>query len=179
MRDGNIGLDSDRIASWHPTDLVKAEASAGRLVHWLLYSETACLNAQSYPGVSLELDDLGMAALALKERQAKREYVDRAVRSLATLNRLAINPARGYEIGAATDVSGFGWIGDSQSLVPPSAVRLLINVYASPLFEGVTEEIWLGVFPPGALSNRKLVECVEGDRANAALACQLQTRSGK
>ncbi len=179
MRDGNLTLDSNQVAFGYLTEQLNARACASRLVPWLLHSEMARLNAQSDPGVSSELDDSGLAASALKERQAKREYVDGAVRSLATLNRRAIDQARGYEIHAATDVSGFGWIGHSRKMAPDSAVRLLINVSAFPLLEDVTEVIRLGVVPPGVLSNRKLAECVGGDGANAALAYELQARSGK
>lgn len=105
----------------------------------------------------------GVITTALKQRKADPVWVAGAVRSMTTLTKTAIDLARGYEIHAATDVTGFGLMGHGREMAMGSGVRLSINVSAIPLLEGALEAVRLGAIPAGLLSNRDFAECTVGD----------------
>jgi selenide,water dikinase len=110
----------------------------------------------------------GVITTALKQRKAKPEWVVGAVRSMTTLNQRALNLARGYEIHAATDVTGFGLIGHCRELALGSRVHLSIDIEAIPLLEGALEAVRLGAIPARLLTNREFAECIVGDARGCA-----------
>jgi selenide,water dikinase len=112
----------------------------------------------------------GVITTALKQRKAMPEWVAGAVRSMTTLNKAAMNLARGYQVHAATDVTGFGLMGHSREMALASGVCLAIDVASVPLLDGALEAVQAGAVPAGLLANREFAECAVGDAPNTSIA---------
>ena len=69
----------------------------------------------------------GIIATALKGQKASEASVNAAVESMRTLNRVASEVAREFDIHAATDVTGFGLLGHACEMAVASGVSLVIE----------------------------------------------------
>lgn len=142
-----------------------AEMKFGYAVTGLIHPDAVFQNSSARAGDVLVLTKAigtGVITTALKQRKAAPEWVAGAVRSMTTLNRIALELAKGYEVHAATDITGFGLIGHCRELALGSGVRLSVEVAAIPLLEGALEAVQLGAVPAGLLANRQFAECVVG-----------------
>jgi selenide,water dikinase len=145
-----------------------AEMKFGYAVTGVINPAEVLTNGGARPGDALLLTKAigtGVITTALKQRKAKPEWVAAAVHSMTTLNKTALDLARGYQIHAATDVTGFGLMGHCREMALGSGVRLSINVLGIPLLEGALEAVRLGAIPAGLLANRGFAECAVGDVA--------------
>ncbi len=149
-----------------------AEMKFGYAVTGLVHPGEVLTNSGAREGDVLLLTKAigtGVITTALKQRKAKPGWVAAAVRSMTTLNKAAMELARGYEIHAATDVTGFGLIGHAREMALGSGVRISIDVSAVPLLDGALEAVRLGAVPAGLLSNREFAECVVSEAAEASI----------
>jgi len=80
-----------------------------------------------------------------------------AVDSMRTLNRAAAEALGGYDIGACTDVTGFGLIGHLYDMFRASDVSFEIRSADVPLFDGVLDMAAMGMMPAGLYRNRDYV----------------------
>ena len=106
----------------------------------------------------------GVITTALKRGVAKADWVENAVQSMTTLNRVAseiVTAAAG--VHAMTDVTGFGLMGHGRELALGSGVTIEIVVEDVPRIEGALDAIRLGAIPAGLLANRDFAECVSAD----------------
>ena len=116
--------------------------------------------AGARPGDSLVLGKAlgtGVVATALKRGAADQPAVRAAVRSMRQLNAEAAAVARGHEIHAMTDVTGFGLIGHLKEMCDASEVSARILAGAPRLLpdaESLAEE---GFVPGGTRRNRDAV----------------------
>jgi len=60
---------------------------------------------------------VGLVTSAYRAGEASRESFEAALASMATLNKYAFDIARGYDISAMTDVTGFGFLGHLNEMV--------------------------------------------------------------
>ena len=152
-----------------------AEIKFGYAVTGLVHPEEVLTNSGARAGDVLLLTKpigTGVITTALKQRKAHADWVAAAVRSMTTLNKTAIDLARGYEIHGATDVTGFGLMGHCREMALASGARLSIDVPAIPLLPGALEAVRLGAIPAGLLSNRDFAGCVVGDATNTLISDQ-------
>lgn len=154
-----------------------AEIKFGYAVTGLIHPDAVLTNANAKQGDVLVLTKAigtGVITTALKQGKAAPEWVDGAVRSMTTLNRRALEIARGYEVHAATDITGFGLMGHCREMALGSSVRLLIDVTAIPLLDGALESVRLGAVPAGLLANREFAECMVEDAEGVQISPELR-----
>ena len=154
------------------------EMKFGYAVTGLIHPDAVFTNSGAKTGDVLVLTKAigtGVITTALKQRKAAPDWVAAAVRSMTTLNRRALELAKGYEVHAATDITGFGLMGHCRELAVGSGVRLSIEVTAIPLLDGALEAVQLGTLPAGLFANREFAECVAGDVDGARIPSDLRT----
>jgi len=154
-----------------------AEIKFGYAVTGLIHPDAILTNANAKQGDVLVLTKAlgtGVITTALKQGKAAPEWVASAVASMTTLNRRALEIARGYEVHAATDITGFGLMAHCREMALGSSVRLLIDVTAIPLLDGALESVRLGAVPAGLLANREFAECMVEDAHGVQISPELR-----
>ena len=154
-----------------------AEMKFGYAVTGLVHPDEVLTNSGARVGDVLLLTKAigtGVITTALKQHKARAEWVAGAVRSMTTLNKTGMDLARGHEIHAATDVTGFGLMGHAREMALGSGMRLSIDVTAIPLLEGALEAVRLGAIPAGLLSNRSFAECAVSDLEDGSISDDLR-----
>jgi selenide,water dikinase len=98
---------------------------------------------------------------AIKRGTAKKEWVEGAVSSMTTLNKLASEIAQQgkFEVHGMTDITGFGLIGHAREMALASSVSLTIHAGRVPVLDGAIECVRNGYFPGGLHANRDFAEC--------------------
>src|SRR5579863_7689323 len=83
----------------------------------------------------------GVISTAIKKGQARPEWIEAAVRSMTTLNKLAAEVIVGgnFRVNAMTDVTGFGLIGHAREMMLASDVSIRISAVQVPLLDGALE----------------------------------------
>lgn len=82
------------------------------------------------------------------------EGVKVATDSMITLNKLSIELARGLELHACTDVTGFSLMGHGCEMAEASGLTALINASDVPVMARAREMARMGLIPAGAYRNR-------------------------
>ncbi len=95
----------------------------------------------------------GIIATAIKAGQAPQAVMDAAVASMTTLNRAASECMVQAGVQAATDVTGFGFLGHLHNLLAHSGVAARIDASAVPVLDGVKELARAGHVPGGSHRN--------------------------
>lgn len=95
----------------------------------------------------------GVVATALKAGHAPFETSERAVRVMATLNRLAAEAAAACGVRAGTDVTGFGLLGHLRNLLHASGVAATVRWHDVPLLHGAEDLARAGHVPGGTHRN--------------------------
>lgn len=160
------------------TVCVTLEIKFGYAVTGLVHPDAVLTNANAKQGDVLVLTKAigtGVITTALKQGKAAPEWVASAVASMTTLNRRALEIARGYEVHAATDITGFGLMGHCREMALGSSVKLLIDVTAIPLLDGALESVRLGAVPAGLLANREFAECMVEDAHGVQISPELRS----
>jgi selenide, water dikinase len=106
---------------------------------------------------------------AIKKDRAKPEWIEAAVKSMTTLNKVAADvitgenvrrSRAGYAVHALTDVTGFGLIGHARELALASSVSIRLFSNKVPLLPGAIECVRASFIPGGLKANREFAECV-------------------
>lgn len=101
----------------------------------------AWTNAGARPGDALILTKglgTGTITTALKIREAEDSWVDAAIHSMKTLNRVP-ELLEGFQVNAATDITGFGLAGHALQMARASKAKLEIRTEALPRIKGAVE----------------------------------------
>lgn len=115
-------------------------------------------NDGARPGDALVLTKplgTGVVTTAFKADAAPAPVVARAVEVMATLNRGAAGAMGCAGAHAATDVTGFGFLGHLRNVLRSSGVAARIRSADVPLIEGVLPLIEAGHVPGGSKRNRE------------------------
>jgi selenide, water dikinase len=117
----------------------------------------------------------GVISTAIKKGVAKEAWIDAAVASMTTLNKVAAavvtgdnghsgmggSPVAGsFDVHAMTDITGFGLIGHAREMALGSDVSLRLYANRIPLLEGALDCVRAGHIPGGLKANREFAECV-------------------
>jgi selenide, water dikinase len=144
-----------------------AEIKFGYAVTGLIDPAHVYTNAGAIIGDKLILTKAigtGVITTALKQGKAEPAWVERAVRSMTTLNSFASATATACPgVHAMTDITGFGLMGHGREMALGSGVTLEIETARVPLIEGAVDAVRAGAIPGGLLANREFAECVVRD----------------
>jgi selenide,water dikinase len=164
------------------------ETKFGYSVTGLVDPKKVLANAGAKPGDALIFTKAlgtGVISTAIKKGKAEPEWIEAAVRSMTTLNKLAAELIgdKDYAVHGMTDVTGFGLIGHARELAVASNVALRFFSQDIPVLPGALECIRAGYIPGGLNNNRDFAECMVGYEApiDAALKTLLfdpQTAGG-
>jgi selenide,water dikinase len=110
----------------------------------------------------------GVISTAIKKGTAKQDWIDAAVKSMTTLNKIAAEVITGrpraavptWGVHALTDITGFGLIGHAREMALASNVSLALDSGSIPVLEGALDCIRAGYIPGGLKANREFAECV-------------------
>ena len=81
---------------------------------------------------------MGLICTANRVGEAAPEQMGAAVRSMTTLNKTAAEIARRYEVHAATDVTGFSFLGHLHEMMGKK-LSCVIDAHAVPVLPGAWE----------------------------------------
>ena len=98
---------------------------------------------------------VGIVTTAIKAGLASEEAVEKAVESMRKLNKEA--SLKMLEVGAvaATDVTGFGFIGHALEMCSSGEFDIVVEVEKIPVIEEAFEYASMGLIPAGAYRNRE------------------------
>ena len=100
----------------------------------------------------------GIINTAIKAAMASAELTDKATRLMAALNRDAANVMLNFDVGACTDVTGFGLLGHLAEMVLGSGMSTKIYADRVPVIAEALELAAMGLIPAGAYKNREFRE---------------------
>ncbi len=150
-----------------------AEIKFGYAVTGVIDPSRVFTNAGALAGDRLILTKpigTGVITTALKQGRAEPAWVERAIRSMTTLNNNASAIATTCPgVHAITDITGFGLMGHAREMAVGSGVVLEIETTRVPLIEGALDAVRAGAIPGGLLSNREFAECLVHDSAQAQI----------
>lgn len=115
----------------------------------------------------------GVVSTALKAGEAGDAVVERAVESMATLNRGAAEAMMEVGVHAATDVTGYGLLGHLRNVLRASGMRAEVRAADVPLIEGTRELASAGHVPGG--TERNLADLMEDVLFDASVPDEVRT----
>jgi selenide, water dikinase len=171
------------IAGGHSID--DAEPKYGLAVVGTVDPNAVLTNAAAEPGDVLVLTKpigLGVISTAVKRDGATPQLVETAIEVMTTLNASARDAAVEVGVHAATDVTGFGFLGHLRELCVGSGVGAVVDARAVPVIHGVRELVAAGMIAGGTRRNHAFV-APEVDfgtlpEAEQLLLCDAQTSGG-
>ena len=102
----------------------------------------------------------GIVNTAVKAGMAPAELTGRVTRLMAALNREAAAVMAGFDVGACTDVTGFGLLGHLAEMVSGSGAGVRIFSDRVPVIAEALEFAAMGLIPAGAYKNREFREAM-------------------
>ena len=150
------------------------ETKFGYSVTGLIHPQRVLANSGAQPGDRLLFTKAlgtGVISTAIKKATAKSEWIDAAVKSMTTLNKVSAevvtraNDQRrtandAPSVHALTDVTGFGLIGHAREMALASQVSLVFFSDRIALLEGALDCVRAGNIPGGLKANREFAECL-------------------
>ena len=137
------------------------EPKYGLSVTGFVEEDRVVRNAGAKPGDALVLTKplgLGILTTALKRDIVSEEEIEDAVRTASLLNKAARDAMRKVEISAATDITGYGFLGHLMEMLEASGVGAVVHRDEIPVWERAVPLANDGVYPGGLKSNRKYLE---------------------
>ena len=129
---------------------------AGMAVTGVIEPGRQVTNAGARPGDSLVLTKpigTGVITTAGKQQRVDEGLLDRAVETMAELNRAAAGAMMAVGVNACSDVTGFGLLGHLRVMTRASNVTAEVSAGAVPVFDGVRELLEEGIAPGGTRRN--------------------------
>ena len=125
----------------------------------------------------------GIISTAIKRGESSAEVTAAAVDSMTRLNAAALEIARQHDVGAITDVTGYGLLGHLVELARLSGLSASVAAQRVPCLPGALDLAAAGCVPGGTERNREFVEShVAWDaglkEAQKILLCDAQTSGG-
>jgi selenide, water dikinase len=98
---------------------------------------------------------IGILTTALKRDLISENEIEDAVERAAQLNKIAAAAMREVEVSAATDVTGFGFLGHLNEMLEAAGVGAVVHRDQVPVWERVVPLAAEGCYPGGLNSNRE------------------------
>jgi selenide,water dikinase len=133
------------------------EPKFGLVAVGLVHPEHLLTKGGLCPGDALVLTKplgTGIITTAFKGDHADPAHLAAAVASMKALNRTAARLAGEFALRAATDITGFGFLGHAWEMVQASGVGMRLRFAAFPFLEGARLYARAWLFPGGSQNNR-------------------------
>jgi selenide, water dikinase len=137
------------------------EPKYGLSVTGFVEEDQVVRNAGAKAGDALVLTKplgLGILTTALKRDIVSEEEIEHAVQTASLLNKAASDAMREVGVSAATDVTGYGFLGHLMEMLEASGVGAVVHRDEIPVWERAVPLANDGVYPGGLKSNRKYLE---------------------
>ena len=137
------------------------EPKYGLSVTGFVETDKVVRNAGAEPGDMLVLTKplgLGILTTALKRDIVSEQEIEDAVEVASLLSRAASDAMRETGVSAATDVTGFGFLGHLTEMLGASGVGAVVRRSEVPVWERAGPLAKDGVYPGGLESNREYLE---------------------
>jgi selenide,water dikinase len=137
------------------------EPKYGLSVTGFVESDRVVRNAGAEIGDALVLTKplgLGILTTALKRDIVSEEEIEDAVQTASLLNKAAAEAMREVGVSAATDVTGYGFLGHLTEMLDASGVGAVIHRRSVPVWERAVPLANDGVYPGGLENNREYLE---------------------
>jgi len=134
------------------------EPKYGLSVTGFVEEDRVVRNAGSKAGDALVLTKplgIGILTTALKRDLVSEAEIDDAVQTAARLNKGAAAAMREISVSAATDVTGFGFLGHLSEMLEASNVGAVVRRSDVPVWERAISFAAEGCYPGGLNSNRE------------------------
>jgi len=161
------------------------EPKYGLAVTGFVHPDRIVTNATARPGDRLILTKplgMGVITTGIKQGRTSQTTIDEATRVMAVLNRGAAEAMTSVGVSAATDITGFGFLGHLHEMTRAAGVRARIRLHDIPIFEEAWSLARQGAIPGGTQRNRASLEDVvswEGvEEAARVLLTDAQTSGG-
>jgi selenide, water dikinase len=105
----------------------------------------------------------GILTTALKRDLVSEPEIEDAVEAAATLNKSGRSALREIEVSAATDVTGYGFLGHLSEMLEASALGAVVHRSEVPVWERAVSLAAEGCYPGGLKNNREYL----GDKVTA------------
>jgi selenide,water dikinase len=179
------GLDIARQAGCHVAgghSIDDPEPKYGMAVTGIAAADRLLRNDAAVPGLPLSLSKpLGLGVINNKHK-ATGETSPEAVAVMTALNREAATAALAGGIRAATDVTGFGFLGHLHKMARASGVTAIVDVAAVPYIAGAREAAAQGYISGGTHRNldwvRPHLDPASYDETELLLLADAQTSGG-
>lgn len=114
----------------------------------------------------------GVALLSYKGEQLSEAAFHTLSSSLSRLNKECLEIAFNYDLHAATDITGFGFVGHIHEMSKASGLKAVIQSSKLPLLPEVLACAEMGLVPAAAYANRKSYSsiCTIADSVSLALS---------
>ena len=147
------------LAGGHTTE--DEEPKFGLSVTGVVHPEKAWTNAGAQVGDALIMTKpIGSGVLFNANRKdwVSKQALDACLEVITTLNKTAAEVSRGFDVHAATDVTGFGLAGHGLEMAEGSNVSLRIDIDSVPIMDEALEMYRRGMTTGVNAVNRQLVE---------------------
>jgi selenide,water dikinase len=137
------------------------EPKYGLSVTGFVEEDRVVRNAGASAGDALVLTKplgLGILTTALKQDIASEEEIEVAVHTASLLNKAAAEAMCEVGVSAATDVTGYGFLGHLTEMLEASAVGAVVHRDEVPVWERAVPLANDGVYPGGLENNREYLE---------------------
>jgi len=136
------------------------EPKYGLSVTGFVEEERVVRNAGARAGDVLVLTKplgFGILTTALKRDLVSEPGIEDAVEAAATLNKSARAAVREVEVSAATDVTGYGFLGHLQEMLEASGLGAVVRRREVPVWERAVSLAAEGCYPGGLKNNQQYV----------------------
>lgn len=141
------------------------EIKFGYAVTGVVNPQRVWANAGAKPGDHLVLTKrigTGIISTALKNNAASGEAVRAAIESMSMLNRVGSETALQFTVHAATDITGFGFLGHARGMAAASQVSMVVDHLAIEFLPEARELARRNFLPGGLKRNIEFISsCVE------------------
>jgi selenide,water dikinase len=134
------------------------EPKYGLSVTGFVETDRVVRNAGASPGDKLVLTKplgLGILTTALKRDIVMEAEIEAAVETASRLNKAARDAMQETAVSAATDVTGFGFLGHLTEMLDASTVGAVVRRNSVPVWDRAVPLANDGVYPGGLESNRE------------------------
>jgi len=133
------------------------ELKYGLSVTGIVHPDKVIRNSTAQPGDQLILTKplgTGIINTAIKAGMADDQSIEEVTAIMAMLNKQAAELMQETVVHAATDVTGFGFLGHACEMIQNKDIGFEINHAAIPILSHAVEFAQMGLIPAGAYRNR-------------------------